>query len=57
MFGQMPALGLILAPLMVYHLFQLTASSIIARRLAVTAAALPARSDPAGRALQSRGGP
>jgi sodium/bile acid cotransporter 7 len=50
MFGQMPALGLILAPLMVYHLFQLTASSIIARRFAVTAAALPARSGPAAQA-------
>jgi sodium/bile acid cotransporter 7 len=39
MFGQLPALGLILAPLMVYHLFQLTASSFIARRFAVAAAA------------------
>jgi sodium/bile acid cotransporter 7 len=36
MFGAVPALGLILAPLMVYHLFQLVASSVIARRLAVT---------------------
>ena len=34
MFGADPALGLILAPLMVYHLFQLVASSVIARRLA-----------------------
>lgn len=36
MFGEAPALGLILAPLMVYHLFQLVVSSVVARRLAVT---------------------
>jgi sodium/bile acid cotransporter 7 len=38
MFGALPSLGLILAPLMVYHLFQLVASSVIARRLAGGAA-------------------
>jgi sodium/bile acid cotransporter 7 len=42
MFGAVPALGLILAPLMIYHLFQLTASSVIARRLAATAPQRPA---------------
>lgn len=41
MFGADPTLGVILAPLMVYHLFQLVASSVIARRLAAADATRP----------------
>jgi sodium/bile acid cotransporter 7 len=44
MFGDAAALGLILAPLMVYHLFQLIASSVIARRLAASPPQPPTKS-------------